>query len=310
MSLSTFPIVYSDRFLDHHTGVYHPENSGRLTAIVETLKNSRLADRLTWSSPTPIPIRSHLRQDIQRFHTSEYIDLVQLISERGGGHIDGDTVASSQTYDVALLAVSAWLDGVDRVLTGGEPVFVAARPPGHHARVNTGMGFCIFSNAAIAALYALELPNIHRVAILDWDVHHGNGTQEAVWDNLNLAYVSTHQAPFYPYTGELEETGAHGNVLNIPMKAHSDIQDYAIVFEQLVIPFLQDFKPDLLIVSAGFDANFSDPLASMSLKPQDYGIFTKMCLQLTRKILFGLEGGYEYSSLGESVLAVVEACLN
>ncbi|MEE3719535.1 histone deacetylase [Tumidithrix elongata RA019] len=309
MPLSTFPIIYSDQFLEHQTGVYHPENSGRLTAIIEALKTSELSNRLTWKQPTPIQQRDRLRQEIERFHTPAYIDAVQAISERGGGHIDGDTIASSRTYEVALLAVSAWLDGVDLVLASNEPAFVVARPPGHHARAHTGMGFCIFSNAAIAALYALDFPNIQRVAILDWDVHHGNGTQEAVWDRPNLAYVSTHQAPFYPYTGDLEETGAHGNVLNLPMRANCSLQEYLVVFEQRVIPFLQDFKPDLLIVSAGFDANSSDPLASMSLKPQDYGVFTKLCLQLTRKIVFGLEGGYEYTSLAESVLAVVGTCL-
>jgi acetoin utilization deacetylase AcuC-like enzyme len=309
MPLPTFPIIYSDQFLEHQTGVYHPENSGRLTAITEALKNSNLADRLTWLSPTPIAERDRLIQEILRFHTADYIDTVRAISERGGGHLDGDTVASSHTYEVALLAVSAWLDGVDLVLNSGEPVFIAARPPGHHARAHTGMGFCVFSNAAIAALYALDLPNIQRVAILDWDVHHGNGTQEAVWNCPNLAYVSTHQAPFYPYTGDLEETGAHGNVLNLPMKANCSIQEYLVIFEQRVIPFLRDFNPDLLIVSAGFDANLKDPLASMSLSPEDYGVFTKLSLQLTRKIVFGLEGGYEYASLAKSVLAVVNSCL-
>ena len=302
------PIIYSDTFLDHLTGSFHPEQPGRLIAIVETLRHSSWQDRLEWCAPTPISQRD-IVQEVQRFHTPEYVARVKSISELGGGGIDADTTVSPRTYEVALLAVSAWLDGIDRAIASGEPVFVAARPPGHHAVARSGMGFCIFSNAAIAALYALDKPGIERVAILDWDVHHGNGTQEAVWDNAQIAYISIHQSPFYPGTGWPQETGAHGNILNLPLPANSSMVEYRPIFEQQVLPFLAKFQPDLLIVSAGFDANRDDPLASMCLLPEDYGTFTEMCLGYTRKIVFGLEGGYDLDSLSESVLAVVEKCL-
>jgi acetoin utilization deacetylase AcuC-like enzyme len=302
------PIIYSNTFLEHQTGHFHPEKPGRLTAIVEALQRSSWQENLEWRQPTPIARRNIIRE-VQRFHTPEYVARVEQLCELGGGHIDEDTPVSPMTYDAALLAVSAWLDGIDLVMTSGQPAFVAARPPGHHALAHTGMGFCIFSNAAIAALYALERSDVERVAILDWDVHHGNGTQEAVWPHPQIAYISTHQAPFYPGTGWQQETGAHGNILNLPMPAHSSMLEYRPTFEQQILPFLAEFKPDLLIVSAGFDANRDDPLASMSLLPEDYGTFTEMCLRHTRKIVFGLEGGYDFASLSESVLAVVDRCL-
>ncbi len=312
-STHKFPIIYSERFLEHDTGIYHPENAGRLTAIVDRLKNSAIASQLVWQEPTSINSRYQadldILQEVLRFHTPEYLNALQQINDQGGGYIDGDTIASAQTYDVALLAVSAWLDGVDAVLESSQPAFVLARPPGHHARAHSGMGFCIFGNAAIAAMSACDRLNLDRVAILDWDVHHGNGTQEAVWDRPDIAYVSTHQAPFYPMTGRQDETGAHNNILNIPMRSGSAIAEYLPVFENQIMPFLRKFNPDLLIVSAGFDANADDPLASILLKPEDFGTFTKLCLEITPKILFGLEGGYDFDSLSRSVVAVIEQCL-
>ena len=308
------PIIYSEKFLEHDTGIYHPEKSGRLTAIADFLKNTTIAPQLAWHEPTTIETRQRsgmdILQEVQRFHTLEYIRNLQAITERGGGYIDEDTIASAHTYDVALLAVSAWLDGVDLVLNSGRPAFVLARPPGHHARAHSGMGFCIFGNAAIAAMSACDRLDLKRVAILDWDVHHGNGTQEAVWDRPDIAYVSLHQAPFYPMTGLAIEKGAHNNILNIPLRTNSTIAEYLPAFENQVIPFLKNFHPDLLIVSAGFDANAADPLAGILLKPEDFGTFTKLCLEeITPKILVGLEGGYDFDSLSRSVFAVIEQCL-
>ena len=307
MFKSKFPIIYSDLFREHDTGIYHPEKAGRLIAIVEALNNSAIASQLVWQEPV---VREDILQEVRRFHSAEYIASLQALTDRGGGYIDGDTIASPHTYDVALLAVSAWLDGVDLVLESGRPAFVLARPPGHHARAHSGMGFCIFGNAAIAAMSACDRLNLQRVAILDWDVHHGNGTQEAVWDRPDIAYVSTHQAPFYPMTGHKNETGAYDNILNIPMRLGSGMAEYLPVFENQIMPFLRNFNPDLLIVSAGFDANADDPLASILLKPEDFGAFTKLCLELTPKILFGLEGGYDFDSLSRSVISVISQCLN
>jgi acetoin utilization deacetylase AcuC-like enzyme len=171
------------------------------------------------------------------------------------------------------------------------------------------MGFCLFSNAAIATYYALEQPSINRVAILDWDVHHGNGTQDIVQNDARIAYCSLHQSPCYPGTGKATEQGMHNNVLNLPMSPGSKLADYQPMFAQKVIPFFQNFQPDLLIVSAGYDANADDPLAEIALEPEDYGLFTNYCLQLTRRIVFGLEGGYHLTSLAKSVVATIASCL-
>jgi acetoin utilization deacetylase AcuC-like enzyme len=301
-------IFYSERFLDHDTGPYHTENPGRLQAIVQALKASPWAQRWQWHSPTPIDIRNPLPL-IESVHAPKYVQRVAELARSGGGALDPDTQVSPASYEVACLAVNAWLDGVDQVLGHHRPAFVLARPPGHHAMPNYGMGFCLFANGAIAAHYALQQPQVNRVAILDWDVHHGNGTQAIVENHPQISYCSLHQAPFYPGTGLAQERGAHGNILNLPIAAGSNLLDYQRQFEHQVIPFLTAAQPDLLIVSAGYDANKADPLAQVQLQPQDYGIFTQQCLALTPRILFGLEGGYDYDSLAQSVLATLEPCL-
>lgn len=275
--------------------------------IATALKASTFANQLKWRSPTPVDAR--VIQSINRVHTPEHIKNIEYLARRGGGYLDPDTPVSPRSYDVAMLAVSAWLDGVEEVVATSKPAFVLTRPPGHHAESDRGMGFCLFSNAAIAAYYALEQPGINRVAILDWDVHHGNGTQEIVENHQKIAYCSLHQFPCYPGTGNAEEQGKYNNVLNLPLRPASTMAEYQPVFEQQVIPFLANFHSDLLIVSAGYDANAADPLASMNLNPQDYGLFTEYCLQLTQKIVFGLEGGYDFAALSQSVVATIERCL-
>ena len=305
------PVIYSDDFLLHKTGMLHPERPERLTAIANALKAAPWADQIEWQLPTPVAQREQaLFSALKKVHAQRYIKEVEHLAHRGGGYLDGDTPISAESYDVALLAASAWLDGVDRVLAAGEPAFVLARPPGHHAEKARAMGFCLFSNAAIAANYALEQPGINRVAVLDWDVHHGNGTQSVVENSRQIAYCSLHQSPCYPGTGDADEHGAYGNVLNIPLYPGGGIAEYLSAFESLVVPFLSKFEPDLLIVSAGYDATASDPLASMTLAPSDYGTFTGYCLQITRRIAFGLEGGYALKELAESVVATIDRCLN
>jgi len=308
LARTMLPVIYSDEFLKHDTGRFHPERSERLIAIVKALKAAPWADKIDWQLPTPVETRP-LMPLLQQIHAQRYIETVQQIASRGGGMLDADTPISSRSYDIALLAVSAWLDGVDDVLATGNPAFVLARPPGHHAERATGMGFCLFSNAAIAAYYALEQPSIQRVAILDWDVHHGNGTQDIVENDPRILYCSLHQSPCYPGTGKASERGKHNNVLNLPMSPGSTLAEYQPMFEQKVMPFFKEFQPDLLIVSAGYDANADDPLAGIALQPEDYGLFTNYCLQLTRRIVFGLEGGYHLTALAQSVVATIESCL-
>ncbi|VEP11284.1 conserved hypothetical protein [Hyella patelloides LEGE 07179] len=301
-------VIYSEEFLQHNTGYGHPECAARLTAVVEALKQVDWQDRLEWRSPNTTAARDVVRQ-IAKIHTPEHIQRVQQIATTGGGYLDADTIVSPHSYGVALLAVSAWLDGVDLVLNRGNPVFVLARPPGHHALRDRGMGFCLFSNAAIAANYALEQPGVTRVAILDWDVHHGNGTEAIVEDNPHIVYCSLHQSPCYPGTGEGDYDGKQQNILNLPMNPGSTIKDYEPLFIKKVVPFLQDFQPDIVIVSAGYDANHQDPLASISLKPNDYGLLTQHLRKINSKLLFGLEGGYHLEALAQSVVATLASCL-
>jgi acetoin utilization deacetylase AcuC-like enzyme len=306
-TVSGIPIIYDDAFLAHHTGRGHAENAGRLRAVVQALRQGDWVERLAWQLPTPIHQRDPLPW-IEAVHASRYVQTLKKFAQEGGGYLDPDTVVSEASYDVALLAVNAWLDAVDFVLNNECFAFVLARPPGHHALKDQGMGFCLLANAAISAHYALQQPNIQRVAILDWDVHHGNGTQALVEANPQVIYCSLHQSPAYPGTGFASETGFYGNVLNLPMLPGSTIADYQSQFEGRVIPFIRDFAPDLLIVSAGYDANAADPLAEINLNPADYGLLAEACLPLAPAVMFGLEGGYDYATLAASVMATLEVC--
>ncbi|MEM8715906.1 MAG: histone deacetylase [Cyanobacteria bacterium P01_G01_bin.4] len=298
------PVYYSDTFLEHLTGADHYERPARLTAIREALTSANFSNRLDWRHPGVANI-----SDIARVHPMSYIQGVEKLCLSGGGMLDPDTPVSSKSYEVAKLAVGAWIDGVRDVMLTGKPVFVLCRPPGHHAEPEEGMGFCVFANAAIAALWALEQEEIERVAVFDWDVHHGNGTQKLFWDRSNLAYVSTHQAPLYPGTGKLEETGKHQNICNVPLPAGSGWLEYEQALQNSVMPFLRSFQPDLLLVSAGFDCGDGDPLAEMKLSHAAFGDMARMCLQVTQRCLFGLEGGYALDNLATGWLSVTKACL-
>lgn len=301
-------IIYSEQFLDHETGSGHPECPERLLAIVEALKTVPWQEQLIWQLPTS-PENRDVLSVVKNIHTPELLSKLETIASKGGGRIDLDTYVSAASYEIALLAVSAWLDGVDTVLSTGNPTFVLARPPGHHATRDAAMGFCLLSNAAIAAHYALSKPGINRVGILDWDVHHGNGTEAIVETNPLIAYCSLHQYPCYPGTGKASDRGLYNNILNIPMVPGSTLAQYQPAFEKQVLPFFQNFRPDCLIISAGYDANHQDPLAEISLKPQDYGTLTRYCFQISSRLLFGLEGGYHLQALADSVVATLANCL-
>ena len=319
------PIFYSDEFLEHQTGSWHPECPGRLTAIKGHLDSQPWADQLEWRSPTPIsqqpvnqqPIPQHpnnptserLQSAIAAVHPPEHVALIRRLATDGGGAVDPDTIVSPRSYDVAQLAVSAWLDGIDTVIQTQRPAFALVRPPGHHATAKQAMGFCLFSNAAIAALYALRQEGVERVAILDWDVHHGNGTQAIVEHNPQIRYCSLHESPHYPGTGDRSERGEFDNVLNIPMSAGSASEDYAVAFQNEVVPFLMRDRPDLLLVSAGYDATYADPLSRIALQPDDFNHFARHCLNITPAVLFGLEGGYDFSTLAMAVASTIEPCL-
>ncbi|MGQ9836967.1 MAG: histone deacetylase family protein [Cyanobacteriota bacterium] len=299
------PIYYSDAFLNHDTGAFHPERPARLQSIVKALRSAPFADKLEWREP---PIAS--LTEIQQVHSLFYIQSLAELVAAGGGHVEADTPVSSGSFRAACLAVGAWMAAGECVLQTGQPAFVLCRPPGHHAEPERGMGFCLFSNASIAALWALKQPGIERVAIFDWDVHHGNGTQAVVERYPQLAYASIHQFPLYPGTGFAHETGIHSNICNVPLPAGSDWSVYKDALHNTVLPFLQKFQPDLLLVSAGFDCAKGDPLASMLLEPEDFGRMAQLCLeQVTRKTVFGLEGGYDLNNLARSWLSLAQVCL-
>ena len=302
------PVIYSEQFLLHQTGENHPECHERLTAIVEALTNVSWHEQIDWRSPSD-PMEREVLSEIHKVHSPEYLKTLADLAAQGGGYLDSDTVVSAHSYQVALLAVSAWLDGLDWVVQNDSPAFVLARPPGHHALKDRGMGFCLLSNAAIAANYALQLPQVNKVAILDWDVHHGNGTESIVDANPQIGYCSLHQLPGYPGTGSFDYAGQHHNVLNLPLKPGSKAPDYQLLFDRQVIPFLKKFGTDLIIVSAGYDANEQDPLAEINLDPQDYGDFTNQLKKITSRLLFGLEGGYHLAALAKSVVATLASCL-
>ncbi|BAQ60093.1 deacetylases [Geminocystis sp. NIES-3708] len=302
-------IIFSEQFLDHKTGKYHPESPQRLTAIRANLTGKSWENKLLWIEPTPVNESTALEW-VSKIHDINYIERIKTIAQRGGGKLDQDTPVSAKSYEVALLAISGWLDGVNHVVSHNQPCFILARPPGHHATANTGMGFCLFSNAAIAANYALSQQGIEKVAILDWDVHHGNGTEDIIANNPNIIYCSLHQYPCYPFTGKKSDRGLYDNVLNIPLLEGSTIKEYELYFQDQVIPFISQFAPDLLIISAGYDANHQDPLAGVSLFPQDYYTLTKYCLKITKNIVFGLEGGYHLDALAQSVEQTILACFN
>lgn len=299
------PIYYSDQFLEHLTGSFHPERPARLEAIVKALRAAAFASTLEWRDP----VAARLHQ-IERVHRPEYVAALQQACGRGGGSLDEDTVISAQSFEVACLAVGAWIQASQASWEQGSPSVVLCRPPGHHAEPDRGMGFCLFSNAAIAAVVALDLPGIQRVAVLDWDVHHGNGSEKVIQGYAPLAYVSLHQWPLWPGTGSGSQSFLHNNILNLPLPRGSGWPVYEQAMREQVMPWLRAFHPDLLLVSAGFDCAKGDPLAGMNLDPEDFGKLAQFCLELTPRCVFGLEGGYNLQNLAQGWLSLVETCLD
>ena len=273
-----------------------------MRACVSALESCEFSKQLNWREP-----RSATVSELEWIHSKEHIDHVKSVCASGGGYLDPDTPVCPESYDIALKSAGGWMDGVDEVLAGNS-AFVLSRPPGHHAETDRVMGFCLFSNAALAAVYALKHDAIKKVVIFDWDVHHGNGTQDIVQSNPDIAYVSIHQFPFYPGTGSQLEKGDHNNVLNIPVPSGYGSNEYKQIFDEQVFPFIQNFHPDLLIISAGFDAHQNDPLAGINLEAEDFAYMTKRCLKIQPNLLLGLEGGYDLGALGECCV-MVAACL-
>jgi acetoin utilization deacetylase AcuC-like enzyme len=301
--------IYHEDYLKHRTGSVHPEHGGRLVAIIDHLRKAELWGRLVHIAPSPASTKW-----ILKVHTAEHLKSVKEACERGVTVLDreGDTYVCRESYAVALLAVGGVLAGIDAVMGGKvKNAFCAVRPPGHHAGISRAMGFCLFNNVAIGTRYAQEEYGLKRVAIVDWDVHHGNGTQEIFYEDPSVLYVSTHQYPYYPGTGSASERGkrkGEGFTLNIPLSAGTDGEEYVKLFKEKIVPALQDFKPDILLISAGFDAHKDDPLAAIFLDDSTYSEITRMLAEFAEKhcqgrIVSVLEGGYDLQALPRSVKA-------
>ncbi len=306
--MSHVAIYYDPAFLRHDTGS-HPENAHRLEAIVSNLKSAPFAEKLSWITPAPAEI-----SDIELVHTPEYIRHIENEIKSGAQYLDTDTVVCPMSWNAALMASGALVDAV-RSSVEGEHIkaFCAVRPPGHHAEADKAMGFCLFNNVAIGARYATSRLGLEKVAIIDFDVHHGNGTQNTFYNDPSVYYISTHQEYHYPGTGFVDETGASnatGTNMNIPMHAGDSDEEFFSQFDEHIIPTLRKFSPEIIMVSAGFDAHIDDPLAGLSLTEEGYAGMTRRLCDLADEVCEGrlvsaLEGGYDPRALAKSVEAHV-----
>jgi acetoin utilization deacetylase AcuC-like enzyme len=299
--LYTHPI-----YLEHLTPPGHPERPDRLRALAKALEHSDFDALDRHEAPRGS------EESILLAHPESFLAKVAgSIPETGMARIDGDTVASPKSFEAAMYAIGAATDAVDAVFTGkANNAFVAARPPGHHAERETAMGFCFFNTAAIAARHAQQEHGAERIAIVDWDVHHGNGTQDIFWDDKSVLFCSTHQMPLYPGTGARKETGEHNTIVNAPMAPQSDGKTFREAFDELILPALDAFSPDLIIISAGFDAHHRDPLAEINLEEDDFDWATGKLMDragkfASNRLVSLLEGGYDLQGLSLSAAAHV-----
>ena len=305
-------LYYDPIFLEHDTG-RHPENAGRLRPLIKHLDESGLSARCQRIEWEPIS-----KERLCRVHSAQHVDAVKAYAERGGGQIEADTVVSPKSYDVALTAAGAVCDAVTRVIRGDQRrASCLVRPPGHHALATTPMGFCLFNNVATGARLAIDEFELQRVLIVDWDVHHGNGTQAIFWEDSQVGFFSAHRYPFYPGTGAADETGAGaglGTTSNLPIRFGISRADYVAGTRAQLETFADKIKPQLVIVSAGFDSHRSDPIGSLGLESEDFSPLTQIVLDIAKthadgRVVSVLEGGYNPSALTESVAIHLEELL-
>ena len=305
-------LIYDPIYLEHDTGS-HPENSERLVSMITIIEKSGLNDQLISLSP-----RMATEKEILAIHSHELISQVESASEKGGAWLDGDTFASRASYKAALYSAGGLLRAVDGVINGEvNSAFALVRPPGHHATRNRAMGFCLFNNIAIAARYAQQQHGLKRILIADFDVHHGNGTQEAFYDDPDVLYFSSHLYPYYPGTGDVDETGrgdGKGTTVNVPLPSGCGDNEYRQVYQEILGPVARRFKPELILVSVGFDPHWSDQLAMMQLSVQGFADIVKIIKDLADELCGGrlvltLEGGYNLEAISYSAKATFDVLL-
>jgi acetoin utilization deacetylase AcuC-like enzyme len=304
--------VYDTMFLEHETGE-HPENPDRMRATLALLDESGLLVRLL-----PIDARDAIDEELELVHDARYLAALRRVAAEGGGWADPDTLITPRSIDVATRVVGGTLAAVDAVVSGAAgSAFCLVRPPGHHASAAHAMGFCLFNHVAVAAAYARARHGMERVAIVDFDVHHGNGTQDAFYAEPGVLYISTHEYPFYPGTGAAAETGIGaglGHNINIPMPHRSGDAQYRRAFEEVVVAALRRYRPEIILVSAGFDAHFADEIAGQRLSVDGYGELVSMVKAAADELCGGrlvaaLEGGYHLVALPWCVRRTIEVLL-
>ena len=302
-------LITSDTYQNHDTGAGHPEKIDRVSTIIENFKKINNKN-IVWKKPSKVK-----KKILETTHSSDYIKFVQnSFPKKGLSFLDGDTIISPGSKDATIDAVGSIITAIDGVQKNEfKNAFCAVRPPGHHAEKNKAMGFCIYNNVAVGAHYLLNNYKFNKVAIIDFDVHHGNGTQDIFYDNEKVLYISTHQYPYYPGSGSEEEKGKFNNIYNIPLPAGTNSEEYLNAYE-FVLKKLKQFKPEFILFSAGFDAHRNDPLAQLQLSSKDFYELTKRTLELSKTFCNGkavsiLEGGYDLMALQESSEKHVNALL-
>ena len=294
-------IITTDTYLGHNTGRGHPENADRVTVIIEHLKKLK-SKNLVWRKPKKFGLKY-----LKLAHDKNYLKNVSdSFPMQGVNFLDGDTILSPGSKEATKDAVGAIIEAIDGVMKKDyRNAFCAVRPPGHHAEKKKAMGFCVYNNVAVGAYYLLEKYSLSKLAIIDFDVHHGNGTQNIFYNNKNVLYISTHQYPYYPGSGSANEKGIDDNVLNIPLAAGTQSHEFLNAYDS-IFKKIKKFKPEFILLSAGFDAHKNDPLAQINLESKDYYTLTKRIMTLSKeicgeKLVSILEGGYDLQALKESV---------
>lgn len=303
-------IIRDDRYMQHVANGYHPESPERLRVIYKMLQDEDMQEKFLTFSPRPATT-----EELAWVHTSRHIQTVAATAEHRLTMLDPDTYACAQSFDIAKLAAGGVLVAVDKVM-GGEVqnAFAFIRPPGHHAEANRAMGFCLFNNVAIAANYCIKIHKLQRVLIIDWDLHHGNGTQHSFYERRDVLYFSTHQYPYYPGTGNQTEVGSgegKGFTVNVPLPAGPGDGEYFSIFEEILEPIAREYIPDIVFVSAGFDIYYQDPLGGMQVTPAGFANLCRIILDFAEatcsgRVIFVLEGGYHLQGLRDATKAVLK----